>query len=110
MTITGRFLERWIRAGPARRALRGRGAAGLGRRRARLRASLVESEGRIDVRHERGVGDDAEDPPVQSDDEVEDPPWIARPEEQRDRREECEEDDEAGPAAPAPILVPPSVP
>ena len=70
-----------------------------------LVASLVEPERRVLVAHQEHVCGDARDPAVEPEDEVEDPPWVARREEQRDRREEDEHADEAGVEAHAPDPV-----
>src|ERR687898_2998019 len=84
------------------------GHAAFGHGGARLRASLVEPEGRINVGHERGIGDNTEDPPVEPHDEVEDPPWIPRREEQSNRGEEHQEEDQAWATAPSPVVLVPA--
>ena len=58
-----------------------------------LRA-LHEPEGRVHVRHQRGVGGDAEDPAVHPEHEVVEGFWIAPGEEQGDAGEEDEQADE----------------
>src|SRR5437016_3355902 len=51
--------------------------AGAGVLATRLASSLVEPERRVDVGHQARVHDDAQHPPVQADEEVEDPARIA---------------------------------
>src|SRR5947208_17027195 len=55
----------------------------------------VEPERRVLRRQERPERDHAQHPPVETDDELEDVPWIRTAEEQHDPRDEHEHADEA---------------
>ena len=67
-----------------------------------LGTSLVEPERRVLVAHEQHVGGHARDPPVEPDNEVEEPARVTRGEEQRHTGKEHEDADQPGFEADAP--------
>jgi hypothetical protein len=63
----------------------------------RFVGAAVEAEWGVFVRHQSGVGNDAQDPAVEANDEIEQSVGIAAGEQKCDRGDEYERTDEPGP-------------
>ena len=98
---TGGPARHWLSTGSTRRLDRGRPGQRRGRRRGGpglrrdFRATLVELERWVDVGHQGGVRDDAVDPAVEADDEVEERPRVAAGEEEREAGDAHQQPDDA---------------